>query len=139
MDKNDNCVFCKIAQGAIPSYKVYEDETVIAFLDINPSSRGHTLVLPKGHYTSMVTCPKAVLDHCFEVAQIVAQAQQRELGATGVNVITNIGASAGQSVPHFHIHVIPRYDNDGLMLEFKPLQIEDKDMLLLASSIKKSL
>lgn len=137
---NDNsCIFCKIARGEIPSYKVFEDDYCLAFLDINPTSEGHTLVLPKEHFDSMLTCPKDILDHLFEVAQMIAQAQQKQLGATGANIITNIGKSAGQTVNHFHIHIIPRYDNDGLKLEFKPLMIEDKKMLLLADSIKKSL
>ena len=136
---SDSCIFCKIARGEIPSYKVYEDDTVLAFLDVNPSSRGHTLVVPKEHFDDMTRCPKNLLDHCFEVAQLIAQAQIKELGATGVNVLTNIGASAGQSVRHFHIHVIPRYDNDGLKLAFPPKQLEDKEMLLIQDSIQKGL
>lgn len=137
---NDNsCIFCKISRGEIPSYKVFEDEYCLAFLDVNPTNEGHTLVLPKEHYDNMLTCPKPLLDHLFEVAQMIAQAQQKQLGATGANIITNVGKSAGQSVNHFHIHVIPRYENDGLKLEFKPRLIEDKKMLLLADSIRKSL
>ncbi|MFA6830470.1 MAG: HIT family protein [Bacilli bacterium] len=139
MNNNESCLFCRIAKGEIPSYKVYEDDVCLAFLDINPSSKGHTLVLPKEHFTSFVTCPKAILDHCFNVAQLVAQAEMTQLGATGVNVITNAGLSAGQTVNHFHIHVIPRYDNDGLKLEFEPKQITDGEMLLLANTIKNSL
>lgn len=139
MAKDNSCIFCKIARGEIPCYKVYEDEEVIAFLDVNPTSRGHTLVVPKTHYEDFTKTPKALLDRCFEVAQIVAQAQIRELGATGVNVISNVGESAGQSVKHFHIHVIPRYDNDGLKLAFPPKQLEDKEMLLIQDSIQRGL
>lgn len=135
----DSCVFCKIARGEIPSYKVYEDEVCLAFLDINPSSKGHTLVLPKEHYSSMVSVPRVVLDHCFEVAQHISQAAMTQLGADGVNVITNIGTAAGQSIPHFHIHVIPRYVNDGIKIGFEPKQIEDKELVLIADSIRKSL
>lgn len=86
----------------------------------------------------MLTCPKNILDHAYEVAQMIAQAQISQLGATGVNVITNAGRSAGQSVPHFHIHVIPRYEDDGLKLEFPPQQLEDADMKKVLSSIKKA-
>ncbi len=136
---SDSCIFCKIARGEIPSYKVYEDDVVLAFLDVNPSSRGHTLVVPKEHFDDMTKCPKDILDYCFEVAQLIAQAQIKELGATGANVLTNIGKSAGQSVRHFHIHVIPRYDNDGLKLAFPPKQLEDKEMLLIQDSISKGL
>lgn len=137
----DSCIFCKIIRGEIPSYKVYEDELVLAILDVNPSSNGHTLVMPKEHFKDVTTVPKNILDHCFEVAQMIAQAQIKQLEATGCNIITNCGKSAGQSVMHFHIHVIPRYDNDGLdvSLGFPPKKIENKDMLLLASSIKKGI
>ena len=136
---NDSCVFCRIARGEIPSYKVYEDDICLAFLDINPSSKGHTLVLPKEHFTSMVTAPRSIIDHCFEVAQHIAQAQLSQLGAEGVNIITNIGSAAGQSIPHFHIHVIPRYLDDGIKVGFEPKQIEDKELVLIADSIRKSL
>ena len=137
-NKDNSCIFCKIANGTIPCYKVYEDNEIIAFLDVNPVSRGHTLVLPKEHFSSMLTCPKNILDHAYEVAQMIAQAQISQLGATGVNVITNAGRSGGQSVPHFHIHVIPRYEDDGLKLEFPPQQLEDADMKKVLSSIKKA-
>ena len=135
----DSCIFCKISRGEIPCYKVYEDDYVLAFLDIAPASRGHTLVLPKEHFSNMATTPKDILDKCYEVAQTIAQAQIKELGASGVNVITNIGKSPGQSVPHFHIHVIPRYDNDGLKLEFSSKQFEEVEMKLLSDTIKKGI
>lgn len=136
---NDSCVFCKIANGTIPSYKVYEDNEILAFLDVNPASRGHTLVVTKQHFDSVVTTPKAILDKAFEVAQLVAQAEIKELGATGVNILTNCGKSAGQTVNHFHIHVIPRYDEDGLKLEFPPKQLENSQLAEIKDSIKKGL
>jgi histidine triad (HIT) family protein len=136
---SDSCIFCKIANGNIPSYKVYEDNDVLAFLDVNPASRGHTLVVTKEHFDSVVTCPKAILDKAFEVAQLVAQAEIKQLGATGVNILTNCGKSAGQTVNHFHIHVIPRYDEDGLKLEFPPKQLENSQMDQIKDSIKKAL
>ncbi len=137
--KDTSCIFCKIANGTIPSYKVYEDNDVIAFLDVNPASRGHTLVVTKEHFSNMTTCPKAILDKVFEVAQTIAQAQIAQLGATGVNVLTNVGESAGQSVHHFHVHVIPRYDNDGLKLSFPPKQLEDSEFTSIKSTIEKGL
>jgi histidine triad (HIT) family protein len=137
--KDTSCIFCKIANGTIPSYKVYEDNDVIAFLDVNPASRGHTLVVTKEHFSNMTTCPKAILDKVFEVAQTIAQAQMAQLGATGVNVLTNVGESAGQSVHHFHVHVIPRYDNDGLKLSFPPKQLEDSEFTSIKSTIEKGL
>ena len=137
--KDTSCIFCKIANGTIPSYKVYEDNDVIAFLDVNPASRGHTLVVTKEHFSNMTTCPKAILDKVFEVAQTIAQAQIAQLGATGVNVLTNVGESAGHSVHHFHVHVIPRYDNDGLKLAFPPKQLEDSEFTSIKSTIEKGL
>lgn len=137
--KDTSCIFCKIANGEIPSYKVYEDSEVIAFLDVNPASRGHTLVMPKDHYTSIVTTPKAILDKAFEVAQLVAQAEIAQLGASGVNVITNCGKSAGQTIDHFHIHVIPRYEHDGLKLDFPPKQLTDSTMKEIKDTIEKGL
>lgn len=137
--KEESCIFCKITNGTIPCYKVYEDETVLAFLDVNPVSRGHTLVVPKEHFNDMTVCPKDILKHAFEVAQLISQAQIAQLGASGCNVITNIGKSAGQSVRHFHIHVIPRYDNDGLKLEFPPKQLTDGDMKDVLDSIQKGI
>lgn len=137
----DSCVFCKIIRGEIPSYKVYEDELVLAILDVNPSSNGHTLVMPKEHFQDVTTTPKNILSHAFEVAQMIAQAQISQLHATGVNILTNCGKSAGQSVMHFHIHVIPRFDNDGLdvSIAFPPKKIENKELLLLCDTIKKGI
>lgn len=135
----DSCIFCKIARGEIPSYKVYEDNIVIAYLDINPASRGHTLVVTKEHFSNMTTCPKDILDHVFEVAQKIAQAQIAQLGADGVNILTNVGEAAGQTVMHFHVHVIPRYSADGLKLEFPPKQLTAGEMDEVVSSIKKSI
>ena len=137
--KDTSCIFCKIANGTIPSYKVYEDNDVIAFLDVNPASRGHTLVVTKEHFSNMTTCPKAILDKVFEVAQTIAQAQIAQLGATGVNVLTNVGESAGQSVHHFHVHVIPRYDvGDGFILEMKN-NAEGLNLPAIAEIVKKEL
>lgn len=138
-EKQTSCIFCKIANGSIPCYKVYEDNEVIAFLDINPASRGHTLVLPKEHFSSMVTCPRDLLDHVYEVAQLIAQAQIAQLGASGCNIISNVGSAAGQTVEHFHVHVIPRYTDDGLKLEFPPKQLTAGDMESVLSSIQKGM
>lgn len=134
------CVFCAIASGEIPSNKVYEDEEVLAFLDNNPAARGHTLVIPKKHYQDMTRAPKAVVSHIYQVAQLIAQACLTQLGATGVNVLTNIGRSAGQSVFHFHVHVVPRYQNDSLGVLFdKPLGLPTDQLPLLADKIKQGI
>ncbi len=135
-----DCIFCKIAQGLIPANKVYEDEAIIAFLDVNPASKGHTLVVTKRHFQDFTQVPKDLLAHAYQVAQLVSQACLTQLGASGVNVLTNIGHSAGQSVLHFHIHVIPRYDNDVLGAPFSHhLALPSDQLPLLADSIRKGL
>lgn len=135
------CIFCKIANGQIPSNKVYEDEQILAFLDVNPVSAGHTLVVTKEHFSDFTQVPKNLVSHAYLVAQLVAQACVKELKASGVNVLTNAGKAAGQEVFHFHIHVIPRYKNDGIGIPFEETtKLLPSDQLpLLADSIKKGL
>ena len=130
-------VFCKIIDGDIPSTKVYEDDDVIAILDISQVTKGHTLVIPKKHYESILDCPKNLLHKVLDVAQRIAQAEVALLGAKGVNVLTNAGEMAGQSVPHFHVHVIPRYigGEGGFRLEMKGSDTSKLDLPALASQI----
>jgi len=110
---DSNCIFCKIVAGEIPSTKVYEDEYVLAFMDIGPIVKGHVLVIPKVHYDPLTETPDEVLARCISVAKKVAQAQMSALGADGVNLHQANGSAAGQEVPHLHFHVIPRYNDDG--------------------------
>lgn len=138
-DKHDDCLFCKIARGEIPCVKVYEDEELLAFLDISPASKGHTLIIPKEHFDNFLTVPKDLLGRAYALAQKIGQVQVAVFGAAGVNVITNVGEAAGQSIKHFHIHVIPRYSNDGLALNFTPKRIEKFNLPVLAEQIKKEL
>lgn len=133
----DNCIFCKMVKGEIPCAKVYEDQDILAFLDINPASKGHTLVITKEHFANFTLVPKDLLGKAYAVAQKIAQAQISQLGAEGANVITNINEIAGQSVMHFHIHVIPRYKkDDGLQLNFVPNSIETFNLPAVASQLK---
>ena len=135
----DDCIFCKIANGEIPSTKVYEDEDILAFLDVNPASKGHTLVITKQHFDNFLMVPRDLVDKTFEVAQKIGQAMVSSLGAQGINILSNVNKIAGQSVYHFHVHVIPRYETDGLSLEFTPNQIERFNLPSLASKINESL
>ena len=105
----DNCVFCKIVSGDIPSFRVYEDEECIAVLDINPASPGHTLVIPRVHRKDLTELSVQEIAHAFSVAKLLGERQMERLGADGFNLVQNNGAAAGQTVLHFHIHVIPRY------------------------------
>ena len=90
----------------------------MAFLDINPTAKGHTLVIPKEHCASFLDCPASLRDHVFEVAQMLAHRLEKELGCDGINVLSNIHEAAGQSVEHFHVHLIPRYQNDTEIIHF---------------------
>ena len=102
-----DCVFCKIVKGEIPSYKVYEDDKILAFLDINPYSKGHTLVIPKEHTLDMSTIDDEVLDHLMHKARDIAALVTKKLDAPGYTLIQNNGFV--QEVKHFHLHIIPKY------------------------------
>lgn len=125
------CIFCDIANGKIPSHTIYEDDTVICFFDVNPTSYGHCLVVPKAHCDSFLDCPDETRNHVFEVAQKISNQLEKALHCDGINVLTNIHEAAGQSVHHFHVHLIPRYvDDDHLTLEFNSIGEVDFKALL---------
>ncbi len=136
-----DCIFCKIAQGIIPSNVVYEDDDVIAFLDISQVTQGHTLVIPKNHTQNFLTAEKDIMHKVMDVAQRIGQAQISILGAKGVNILTNVNKEAGQSVYHFHVHVIPRYiADDGFRIEMKENdKLEELSLPVLADKIKKAI
>ena len=136
-----DCIFCKIAQGIIPSNVVYEDDDVIAFLDISQVTQGHTLVIPKKHTQNFLTAEKDIMHKVMDVAQRIGQAQISILGAKGVNILTNVNKEAGQSVYHFHVHVIPRYiADDGFRIEMKENEkLEELSLPVLADRIKKAI
>ena len=136
----DNCLFCKIIKGEIPCSKVYEDEDVLAFLDISQTTIGHTLVIPKDHYDNFLYVPKDLVAKTFSVAQKISQALVSGLGAKGVNILVNTNEVAGQTIMHFHIHVIPRYSSsDNLRLEFTPNAIEKLNLPDIARNISDKL
>lgn len=112
----DNCIFCKIIEGKIPSYKVYEDDDILAILDIGPVNYGHTLVLPKEHFATIEEIPENLLYKVISTVKLVGKAIKDKLGAEGYNVMVNNDPIAGQIIPHLHFHVIPRAENDGLEL-----------------------
>ena len=103
-----NCVFCKIVAGQLPSFKLLEDEATIAFMDINPVNPGHALAVAKGHWPTVDVIPAAVLAAVARTAQKIAKASMAALKPAGVNLVQANGAAAGQSVPHLHIHIMPR-------------------------------
>ncbi|NPA85758.1 MAG: HIT family protein [Crenarchaeota archaeon] len=133
------CVFCRIVRGELPSWKVYEDEEVMAFLDINPATPGHTLVIPKKHYRNILDAPDEVVAKVFKVAKKISEAVVNGLGAKGVNVITNAEEVAGQVVFHFHVHVVPRYSPDELRFEYTPKKYSEEEAEEIVKKIKSSL
>ncbi|TDW13144.1 histidine triad (HIT) family protein [Breznakia blatticola] len=130
------CIFCKIVDGEIPSYKVYEDSDVLAFLDISQVTKGHTLVIPKKHYENFIDVEPETLQKVMAVAQDLAKDYMDKLSCTGMNILSNVNEVAGQSVFHFHVHLIPRYaENDDVVIEFK--QSPEQDLPALQQLLKK--
>jgi histidine triad (HIT) family protein len=115
-----DCLFCKIVAGEIPSTRVDEDERTVAFMDINPATRGHLLVVPREHSTDLLDIGADDLAACARMAQRLAARVRDRLGADGVNLLNSCGQAAWQTVFHFHVHVIPRYSNDPLRLPWVP-------------------
>jgi histidine triad (HIT) family protein len=115
-----DCLFCKIVAGEIPSARVDEDERTIAFMDINPATKGHLLVIPREHSADLLEVPVEDLEACARMAQKLAKRIKDRLGADGVNLMNSCGKAAWQTVFHFHVHVIPRYDGDPLRLPWVP-------------------
>ncbi len=112
--QKQNCIFCSIASGKIPSKKIYEDDVCIAFLDINPANPGHVLLAPKKHYQILPQAPDAEVAHMFTIAKYISHAALRTANAKGTTIFVANGALAGQRAPHVIIHIIPRDVNDGI-------------------------
>lgn len=117
-----DCIFCKIVAGEMPATRVAEDERTVAFMDISPATRGHALVIPRAHAGDLAEIGPEDLAACAHMAKRVAARQREVLGADGVNLLNAWGRAAWQSVFHFHIHVIPRYQGDPLRLPWTPAQ-----------------
>lgn len=114
------CIFCDIIDDRIPSFKIYEDETVVAFLDISQVTKGHTLIVPKKHVENMLECDEETLAHMIHVTRKIGIHLLDRCHANGMNILSNINEVAGQSVPHFHIHLIPRYQKeDACVIRFE--------------------
>jgi histidine triad (HIT) family protein len=128
-----DCLFCKIVAGEIPATRVREDERTIAFMDINPATRGHLLVVPREHARDLLEIPDKDLAACAAAAQDLAKRVTDRLGADGVNLLNSCGSPAWQTVFHFHIHVIPRYDGDPLRLPWLP-EPGDRDAIASAAA-----
>ncbi len=120
MARDPDCIFCKIVAGELPATIVDEDERTIAFMDINPATRGHALIIPREHTRDLLSIDPDELAACAQAAQRYAQRAREVLRPDGINVLNSCGRAAWQTVFHFHLHVIPRYKNDPLRLPWLP-------------------
>ncbi|MCR5282193.1 MAG: HIT family protein [Lachnospiraceae bacterium] len=118
--RDDNCIFCKIANGEIPSKTIYEDEEFRAILDLGPAAKGHALILPKDHYANLFELPDETAASVMKLAKTLGARMKEKLKADGFNLVQNNGECAGQTVFHFHLHLIPRYTDDGQKIGWKP-------------------
>lgn len=137
-----DCIFCKIVNGDIPSAKVFENEHVIAFLDISQVTKGHTLVIPKVHKENIFELTPEIAANLFEVAPKIANAIKTEFKPIGMNLVNNNGEHAGQSVFHFHLHLIPRYgkgDGFGAVWKNNQSKYSQNDFTEMAAAISKNI
>lgn len=132
----DDCIFCKIVKGDIPSCKLYEDDKVISFLDIGPANKGHALVISKMHHELLTDTPSELLQKMIIVVQKVAAAVVKATNADGFNVLNNNKKAAGQLVPHVHFHIVPRFADDGLKLVWPNKEYEEKEIEEYMDKIK---
>lgn len=134
-----SCIFCKIANGEIPSISVYEDESFKVIMDINPANLGHSLVICKEHYANIFEMPKELTAKAFAVAKKVAEAVKKATDCDGVNILQNNGEVAGQTVFHFHIHIIPRLKGDTVTMGFGDFKTDEDSIKGIAEEIKKNI
>ena len=132
----ENCIFCKIVRGEIPSERVYEDERVVAFLDIHPIAPGHTLVVPREHHETLLDTPHELLSAILAAAPGIARAAMAAVGGEGFNFFQFNGACSGQEVPHLHFHIIPRRPGDGVAYSWKQGQYGPGEMAALGKKIR---
>lgn len=119
--RDENCIFCKIAAGEIPSRTIYEDDSFRVIMDISPAAKGHAIILPKNHAADIFELPEEDASKILIVAKKVASAMKKALMCDGVNILQNNGEVAGQTVFHLHVHVIPRYQDDQVKIKWSPI------------------
>jgi len=137
--KDENCIFCKIASGDIPSYTLYEDNLFKVFLDLSPTSFGHALLIPKEHYANLFELDDDIASKALILAKKVATAMKASLQCDGFNLLQNNGEIAGQTMFHFHIHLIPRYKDDNTKIIFDHKSLKEEDAKTILDTIKKCL
>ena len=135
----DDCIFCKIAAGEIPSATVYEDDDFRAILDLGPAAKGHTLVIPKSHSDNLLSVEPDTAAKALKVISKTANAIKEALGCDGINVVQNNGEAAGQTVMHLHFHIIPRYKNDSVNIGWQPMKPSNEELAATAALIKEKM
>ena len=133
--KDENCIFCKLANGEIPTATVYEDEYLRAIMDAAPANKGHIIILPKSHAANIYELEDEYVSRAFVLAKKLAVALKKLTGCDGVNILQNNGEAAGQTVFHFHVHVIPRFKDDDCTIVWKPTSYEDGEASEVAKKI----
>ena len=134
--KDSNCIFCKIANGEIPSTSVYEDDTFKVILDLGPATRGHALILPKDHAADLFELPEDTAEKAIVLAKKLGRQMVENLKADGLNLVQNNGEAAGQTVRHFHLHLIPRYKDDGQHILWNPGEVSKEEMKEIKNTIQ---
>ena len=138
--KKEDCIFCKIAAGEIPSETVYEDEHFRAILDLGPAAKGHTLILPKEHFEDVTVLEEPYMSKVLPLAAKIGAAMKKEIGCEGFNLVQNNGEAAGQTVHHFHMHVIPRYaSSTAVIASWEPGTASKEELAETADAIRKGL
>ncbi len=135
----DNCIFCKIANGEIPAATLYEDEEFRVILDLGPASKGHALILPKEHYANVFEMPEQLAAKAMILAKKMAEAMVKALKCDGIHLLQNNGEAAGQTVFHFHLHLIPRYEGDQVGVTWTPGELTEQDREEILYKVKEQL
>ncbi len=133
--KDTNCIFCKIANGEIPSKTLYEDDKFRVILDLGPASKGHALILPKEHYADLYELPEETAGEVMKLAKKMTAQMTQRLGCEGFNLVQNNGELAGKTVFHFHMHLIPRYRDDGQKIGWKPQEATQEELETIRAQI----
>lgn len=135
---DNNCIFCKIANGEIPAKTLYEDEEFRVILDLAPATKGHALILPKSHFKNLYELPDETAAKVMKLAKKMATTMTEKLGCDGFNIVQNNNEVAGQTVFHFHMHLIPRYENDNQRISWNPTEMTQDELEAVKKQITES-
>lgn len=133
--RDTNCIFCKIANGEVPSKTLYEDDSFRVILDLGPATKGHALIIPKEHYANLYELPEETAGETMKLAKRMVMKMTERLGCEGFNLVQNNGDMAGQTVFHFHMHMIPRYQADGQKIGWKPQDATQEELEEIKNTI----